>query len=85
MKKGNLKMRKNGQFMLLSVFVALFSFAGLSGKDKAKVAKNAPVFSSFVYQGNDKVYTDNPLKADEFLQPYFARMLPRPKFHPQRR
>jgi alpha-N-arabinofuranosidase len=70
----------NRQLMLLSVFVALFSFASLSGKDKAKVAKNAPVFSSFVYQGNDKVYTENPLKADEFYNPILQGCYPDPSF-----
>ncbi|HEY9124986.1 MAG TPA: glycoside hydrolase family 43 protein [Bacteroidales bacterium] len=80
MKKENLKMRKNRQLMLLSVFVALFSFVALSGKDKGKVAKNAPVFSNFVYQGNDKVYTDNPLKADEFYNPILQGCYPDPSF-----
>ncbi|MDR1004674.1 MAG: glycoside hydrolase family 43 protein [Prevotellaceae bacterium] len=45
---------------------------------KAKKVKNAPVFTQAVYQGNDEVYTKNPLKADEFYSPILQGCYPDP-------
>ena len=39
---------------------------------------NSPVFTNFVYEGNDKVYTDNPLKPDEFYNPILQGCYPDP-------
>jgi xylan 1,4-beta-xylosidase len=36
------------------------------------------VFSNFVYQGNDKVYNDNPLKENEFYTPILQGCYPDP-------
>ncbi len=41
-------------------------------------ASNAPVFSSFVYQGDDQVYRDNPLGPDEFYTPIIQGCYPDP-------
>ncbi|WP_114778504.1 glycoside hydrolase family 43 protein [Botryobacter ruber] len=63
----------------LCVLVALFSFMGFNGNSQnVKVAKNAPVFSKSVYEGNDKVYNDNPLKAGEFYNPIIQGAYPDP-------
>lgn len=65
---------------LLMVFLLVFSFQGTSQKSKQKgtIQKNIPVFSKFVYQGDDKVYKDNPLKADEFYNPILQGCYPDP-------
>lgn len=65
--------------ILLSVFTVLTSFSGVSDKKKGKdKTSNAPVFSNFVYQGNDEVYTNSPLKADEFYNPILQGCYPDP-------
>lgn len=71
---------KTGKTVLLSVFVALFSFAGVNGKDKTKEkpANNSPVFSQVVYQGADQVYKNFPLNADEFYNPILQGCYPDP-------
>ncbi|RDV17195.1 glycoside hydrolase family 43 protein [Pontibacter diazotrophicus] len=70
----------NRQFVLLCVFMTLFSFMGLevNGQTKVKMAKNAPVFSNFVYEGNDQVYNNNPLKEGEFYNPILQGAYPDP-------
>jgi len=66
--------------ILSAVFMALFSVSAFAAdkKSKVKVAKNAPVFTKFVYQGEDEVYTKNPLKADEFYNPILQGCYPDP-------
>src|SRR5690606_39178857 len=68
------------QVVALFVFTMLFSFMGLDGYSQArkKLAKNAPVFSDFVYEGKDQVYIDNPLKEDEFYTPILQGCYPDP-------
>jgi len=68
------------QIILLSVFIALFSFSGIGQKNKpkGKQGKNSPVFSQFVYQGDDKIYKENPLKPDEFYNPILQGCYPDP-------
>lgn len=68
------------QIVLLSVFMALFSLSGFSASkiEKVKVIKNAPVFTKFVYQGEDQVYKDFPLKANEFYNPILQGCYPDP-------
>lgn len=71
---------KNKQLILLSVFMVMISLVTVpvNGQSKKKPAKNAPVFSKFVYQGNDQVYKDNPLKSDEFYNPILQGCYPDP-------
>ena len=68
------------QVVLLSAFMTLVSFAGFSGNipKKGTQAKNAPVFSKVVYQGNDQVYNNHPLKAGEFYNPILQGCYPDP-------
>jgi alpha-N-arabinofuranosidase len=54
----------------------LFSFANLFGQGKS--ANNSPVFSDFVYQGDDQVYKDYPLEKDEFYNPILQGCYPDP-------
>ncbi len=57
---------------LLLVFMIVFTLAGFSQN------KNTPVFTQAVYQGDDQVYKDNPLKADEFYNPILQGCYPDP-------
>jgi alpha-N-arabinofuranosidase len=69
--------KKSGTFFF-SVLMMLFVFNGATGKDIKKEAKNSPVFSNFVYQGDDQVYKDYPLKPDEFYNPILQGCYPDP-------
>jgi xylan 1,4-beta-xylosidase len=66
--------RKHRQTLMLSVFMTLLVFPGLNAQSK----KNAPVFSDFVYQGNDDVYKEFPLEEDEFYNPIMQGCYPDP-------
>jgi alpha-N-arabinofuranosidase len=70
----------NRHLIIFSVFTILFSFMELNGNAQSKknTIGNAPVFSQIVYQGNDKVYNDNPLKPDEFYNPILQGCYPDP-------
>ncbi|MCA6065934.1 glycoside hydrolase family 43 protein [Chryseobacterium sp. RG1] len=39
---------------------------------------SAQIFSDFTYKGNDKIYTENPLKEDEFYSPILQGCYPDP-------
>src|SRR5688572_25435093 len=45
---------------------------------KKNAVKEAPLFSNFTYKGDDKIYRDNPLKADEFYSPILQGCYPDP-------
>lgn len=62
--------------VLLFLSIVLFSFIGANSQNKQK--NNPPLFSNFTYQGNDQVYTDNPLKSDEFYTPLLQGCYPDP-------
>lgn len=66
--------------VLLLITAASFSFTEVSGIDKlkGKTDKNIPLFSQSVYQGNDNVYNENPLKSDEFYNPILQGCYPDP-------
>lgn len=57
---------------LTTVFAVLFSMSAFCQ------ATTMPVFTNFVYEGNDKVYTDNPLKTGEFYNPILQGCYPDP-------
>jgi alpha-N-arabinofuranosidase len=52
----------------------LIPFMGMGQTKKS----NAPIFSEFIYQGNDKVYEDHPLASDEFYTPILQGCYPDP-------
>ncbi len=66
------KSSKIKTLFLTTAFSALFSISAFSQ------ATNLPVFTNFVYEGNDKVYTDNPLKPGEFYNPILQGCYPDP-------
>ncbi|MGB4413557.1 MAG: glycoside hydrolase family 43 protein [Paludibacter sp.] len=82
MKKNNfgLSLIRRKQIVLLVVYMTVFSMSAFAGNSKKKTTeiKNAPVFSKLVYQGNDQVYKDFPLKADEFYNPILQGCYPDP-------
>jgi len=82
MKETNLKLKRFSrvQLFLMTVLMTLFSVTAFAAdkQSKVKVAKNAPVFSKFVYQGEDEVYKNNPLKVDEFYNPILQGCYPDP-------
>lgn len=45
---------------------------------KAANAGNQPVFTQFTYQGNDRIYENNPLKEGEFYSPILQGCYPDP-------
>lgn len=64
--------RKN-RCLLIAVFT---SFAGYA--QQLVATGNVPVFTHFVYRGNDRVYDQNPLNADEFYSPLLQGCYPDP-------
>jgi len=65
--------------VFMFVFTFLFSAGNCFGANKKKnSSKNFPVFSQFVYQGDDKIYNDYPLKSDEFYNPILQGCYPDP-------
>lgn len=75
----NLKTLAYRRSVLFSLIIISFSFTALSGKgDPSKENRNAPVFSKFVYQGDDQVYKDYPLREDEFYTPILQGCYPDP-------
>ena len=82
MKETNLKLKRFSRvqlFLMTALMTLSFITAFAADKQsKVKVAKNAPVFSKFVYQGEDEVYKNNPLKVDEFYNPILQGCYPDP-------
>jgi len=80
MKKNKFQSLKIQIIILLVVFISLISVTGTSGQNKvkARMTSNSPLFSNFVYQGNDMIYNDNPLKPDEFYNPVLQGCYPDP-------
>lgn len=82
MKKMNLRVAplNNGNAAGLLIFMVLFLIFSLDGNSQAKkkIAKNAPVFSDFVYEGRDDVYENYPLEEGEFYNPILQGCYPDP-------
>ncbi len=71
---------RSQQIVTLFAFMIL-SFNGVvRGKNKTEgnISKNTPLFTQFIYQGNDQVYIDNPLLPDEFYTPILQGCYPDP-------
>jgi xylan 1,4-beta-xylosidase len=73
-------MKKRHIILFSTLMMSLFSFTGIDDKDKPKekTAKNPPVFSKVVYQGDDQLYKKHPLKAGEFYNPILQGCYPDP-------
>lgn len=82
MKKNNSKFILTKSYKAITL-IALLIFSSASGicaiRGTEKVPSVVPpVFTNFVYQGYDKVYHENPLKADEFYNPILQGCYPDP-------
>lgn len=65
--------------IVLIALVAMVPIMNMNGSSpKKKGSANLPVFSNVVYKGDDKVYKDYPLKADEFYSPILQGCYPDP-------
>src|SRR5688500_18833926 len=79
-------MMSQRKIALLQVLVWILAVSPLTMTTQAqntklgsgKASGNVPVFSNFSYKGNDKVYTDNPLKSGEFYIPILQGCYPDP-------
>ncbi|MBN2611243.1 MAG: glycoside hydrolase family 43 protein [Bacteroidales bacterium] len=73
-------MLKRRKLVLVTLLLTVLSFApsigGHNPEDKKTAA--APVFSQFVYQGDDPVYHNYPLKPGEFYNPVLQGCYPDP-------
>lgn len=70
---------RNNVITLIASIVLFSSFSLNSQTKRTKTdQKGIPTFSQFIYQGNDKVYQENPLKADEFYTPILQGCYPDP-------
>lgn len=71
---------KKGHLLFLVFVLSLFSFTEIGDKEGArkKQSTNKVIFSKVVYQGNDQVYKNNPLKKDEFYTPILQGFYPDP-------
>ena len=58
-----------------TLFVLLFALQNVAAQ---KSLQNIPLFSQFSYVGNDRVYNENPLNADEFYNPILQGCYPDP-------
>lgn len=70
---------KKGATIILPLLIILLSFSpAISNNTNKEAATNPPVFSDFVYQGEDQVYKDYPLNPDEFYNPILQGCFPDP-------
>ena len=68
--------RKMNLSLLLTTFSLSLTVMGLNAQKS--VNANQPVFSQFIYQGEDPVYKENPLQPDEFYNPILQGCYPDP-------
>ena len=68
--------RQSRQAIVLLACALAASGTELAAKEKP--GKEIPLFTHFVYQGNDKVYRDNPLQPGEFYNPILQGCYPDP-------
>ena len=61
---------------VILIITALLSFS--EAKSNLYQPETAPFFMQFTYRGNDQVYKDNPLGADEFYTPILQGCYPDP-------
>jgi len=73
----NTKLFKISSIKIKSILLAV-AFTALFSPTVFSQATNLPLFTNFVYEGNDKVYTDNPLKPGELYNPILQGCYPDP-------
>ncbi|MFW5755512.1 MAG: glycoside hydrolase family 43 protein [Tangfeifania sp.] len=76
-----MKHKLNSLSLFISVSLLLLSLNGngfVNYFELQNQPENKPVFTQFVYQGNDQVYKDHPLEDDEFYSPILQGCYPDP-------
>lgn len=77
MKRMKLILQPKSSATALLAFTLMFS--SITKMDaQVKALKDAPLFTQFSYKGDDKVYNENPLQADEFYTPILQGCYPDP-------
>ena len=72
-------MRKIQKNLFLLSLIGLMTLNPLMEMNaQRKSATNNPIFTNYVYQGEDQVYENNPLKPDEFYNPILQGCYPDP-------
>ena len=72
-------MRKIQKNLFLLSLIGLMTLNPLIEMNaQRKSATNNPIFTNYVYQGEDQVYENNPLKPDEFYNPILQGCYPDP-------
>jgi alpha-N-arabinofuranosidase len=66
---------KMGLPLLFTTMILSLTLNGQNGQNRVI---NAPLFSHFIYEGEDTVYQRNPLKTDEFYNPILQGCYPDP-------
>lgn len=69
---------KKASFLFVMGFLCFFSLTAQEKNAKKKADKKSPVFSNVVYQGDDQIYKNNPLKENEFYSPILQGCYPDP-------
>lgn len=65
-------------WQVVNLFVFMMLLLSAEVNAKGKVTKSTPLFTNFIYQGEDAIYKDNPLKPDEFYNPILQGCYPDP-------
>lgn len=63
---------KKRQNLLLFVMMTMLFYTGVNSQNKT------PLFTNFVYKGDDNIYKENPLNSDEFYTPILQGCYPDP-------
>ncbi len=71
-------MKKIVKKQIASLLVVASISSYIDAKADNNESKSAPVFTQFVYRGNDQIYRENPLKPDEFYTPVLQGCYPDP-------
>lgn len=74
--KSKFRLLKKQPLILMLIYGLTLTSA--SAQDKIKPSKTAPLFTEFSYEGKDRIYQENPLKADEFYTPILQGCYPDP-------
>ena len=75
--KINIMNTKNLKVLILLILISTFSINANDIK-KVKVKNEGPIFSNFIYNGNDNIYKKNELKPNEFYNPILQGCYPDP-------
>lgn len=78
MKKIKQNLKRITAIVLLAAVAGLYSFSVKDADPKPKKSTNTPLFIKVVYEGNDQVYNDYPLEANEFYNPILQGCYPDP-------